>query len=111
MHFYSAPCLGSGQRSGGFTSCAGCRSASLRAAPAAVTDRVATKPVSGHVWKPEEALDALAEIGPPLRELGAEVASQGPSHWRGTGPDLALTVWARRLRGQRSPARMSATRW
>jgi hypothetical protein len=47
------------------------------------------------VWEPQKALDALAEIGPLLREVGAEVAWHGPSRWRGTGPELALTVWTR----------------
>jgi hypothetical protein len=47
------------------------------------------------VWKAEEALKALAEIGPSLREVGAEVAWHGPSCWRGTGPELVLTVWPR----------------
>jgi hypothetical protein len=56
---------------------------------------VAPKVARSHVWKPEEVLDALAEIRPPLRELGAEVAWHGPSRWRGTGPELALTVWPR----------------
>jgi hypothetical protein len=63
------------------------------------TDLVATKLGTGHVWKPEEALDTLAEIGPMLRELGAELAWHGPSRWRGTGPELVLTVWPRSAGG------------
>jgi hypothetical protein len=53
---------------------------------------VATKVRSGHAWEPKEALDALAEIGLLLREVGAEVAWHCPSRWRGTVPELALTV-------------------
>src|SRR5215218_6514215 len=49
----------------------------------------------GQVWRTEEALDAVAEIGPLLREVGAETAWHGPPRWRGTGPELALTVWPR----------------
>jgi hypothetical protein len=56
---------------------------------------VLTKLARSHVWKAEEALDALTEIGPLLREVGAEVAWDGPSCWRGTGPELVLTVWPR----------------
>jgi hypothetical protein len=69
-----------------------------------------TKHARSHVWKAEEALKALAEIGPLLREVGAEVAWHGPSRWRGTGPELVLTVWPRPLRDSRETARMSPTR-
>ena len=34
----------------------------------------------------------LAEIGPSLRELGAEVAWHGPSGWRETGQHAATTA-------------------
>jgi hypothetical protein len=45
---------------------------------------------------PSRELDTLAEIGPLLlTKIGAEVAWHGPSRWRGTGPDLALSVWPR----------------
>jgi hypothetical protein len=54
-----------------------------------------SKLAAGHVWRPEEALGAFAEIGPLLREVGAEVAWHGPSCWRGTGPELVLAVWLR----------------
>jgi hypothetical protein len=40
----------------------------------------------------KEALEALAEIGPLLRELAAEVAWHGPPRWRGSGPELGLKV-------------------
>jgi hypothetical protein len=40
-------------------------------------------------------LRALAEVAPLLQKLGVEVARHGPSCWRGTGPELVLTVWPR----------------
>jgi hypothetical protein len=54
-----------------------------------------TKLATNYVWTAEEALDALAEIGPMLKEVEVEVAWHDPAHWRGTGPELVLTVWPR----------------
>src|SRR5688572_11471078 len=50
----------------------------------------------GNIWSTDEALRVLAEIGPPLRDLGAEVTWPGPPRWRRGGPELEVTVCPRR---------------